>query len=115
VKRDGRTAGCQRFRCRACRRTFTGRTGTPVAGHRRPLEVITTAVRWYCRYRLSAADVRDLLAERHLDVSARTVLAWIHTFGPLLAAEGRRHAQPVGTRWWCDETYVRVGGRWAYL
>jgi putative transposase len=115
VKRDGRPAGGQRFRCRACRRTFTGRTGTPFAGHRGPLEVITTAVRWYCRYRLSAADVRDLLAERHLDVSARTVLAWVHKFGPLLAAEGGRHAHPVGTRWWADETYVRVGGRWACL
>jgi transposase-like protein len=77
--------------------------------------VITTAVRWYCRFRLSAADVRDLLSERHLDVSARTILAWVHKFGPLLAAEGRRHAQPVGTRRWADETYVRVGGRWAYL
>jgi hypothetical protein len=24
--------------------------------------------------------VRDLLAERHLGVSARTVLTWVHTF-----------------------------------
>jgi hypothetical protein len=53
------------------------------------------AVRWYFRYRLSAADVRDLLAERQIDVSARTVLAWAHRFGPLLAAEGRRHDRPV--------------------
>jgi transposase-like protein len=80
------------------------------ARHRWPLEVITTAVRWYLRSRLSAADVRDLLAERRIDVSARTVLAWAHTFGPLLAAEGRRHARPVGSRWWADETSVR-GGR----
>jgi transposase-like protein len=77
--------------------------------------VITTAVRWYFRYRLSAADVRDLLAERRIDVSARTILAWAHKFGPLLAAAGRRQARPVGTRWYADETYVRVGGRWAYL
>ena len=115
MKRDGRAAGCQRFRCHACRRTFTGRTGTPFAAHRWPLEVIATAVRWYLRYRLSAADVRDLLAERGIDLSARIVLAWAHTFGPLLAAEGRRHARPVGTCWWTDETYVRVGGRWASL
>src|SRR4029450_11656466 len=91
------------------------RPGTPFARDRWPLEVITTAVRWYLRYRLSAADVRDLLAERHLDVSARTGLAWAHKFGPLLAAEGRRHARPVGRRWDGDETYVGVGGRWAYL
>jgi transposase-like protein len=115
VKRDGRRAGSQRFRCRACRRTFTGRTGTPFAGHRWPLEVITTAIRWYLGYRLSAADVRDLLAERNVDVSARTILAWVHKFGPLLAAEGRRQARPVGVRWYCDETYARVAGRRAYL
>jgi transposase-like protein len=73
------------------------------------------AVRWYGRFRLSAADVRDLLAERGLDMSARTVLAWVHTFGPLLAAEAQRHAPPVGHCWDVDETYIRVRGRWMYL
>jgi putative transposase len=115
VKRDGRPAGHQRFRCRACRRTFPSRTGTPFARHRWPREVITTAVRCSCRYRLSAADVRDLLAERRIDASARTILAWVHTFAPLLAAEGRRHARPVGIRWWADETCVRVAEQWASL
>jgi transposase-like protein len=32
------------------------------------------AVRWYCRLPLSAAQVVRLLAERHIDVTARTVL-----------------------------------------
>jgi transposase-like protein len=77
--------------------------------------VIIMAVRWYTCYRLSTANIRTLLAERHVDVSARTILSWVHTFGPLLAAEGRRQARPLGTRWWCDETYIRVGGAWAYL
>jgi transposase-like protein len=86
VKKDGRpTSTTQRYRCRGCRRTFTAHTGTPFTRHRWPLEVITTAVRWYFRYRLSAADVRDLLAERSIGVSSRTVLAWAHKFGPLLA------------------------------
>jgi transposase-like protein len=57
----------------------------------------------------------DLLAERGIDVSARTVLAWARTFGPLLAAAGRRRARPVGVRWYADETSVRVAERWAYL
>ncbi len=51
--------------------------------------MIVTAVRWYLRFRLSAADVRDLLAERGVDVSARTVLNWVQKFAPLLA---RAHA-----------------------
>jgi transposase, IS6 family len=116
MKKDGRaTLGGQRFRCRACRRTCTSRSGTPFAGHRLPSEVIVTAVRWYFRYRLSLADVRDLLAERGIDVSARTILNWVHKFGPLLAAQGRLQARPCGRRWWVDEAYVRVAGRRAYL
>jgi hypothetical protein len=65
AKRDGRSApGCQRLRCGSCRRSFTERTGTPFAGYRWLREVIVMAVRWYGRFRLSVADVRDLLAER---------------------------------------------------
>jgi transposase-like protein len=116
LKYDGRTAvGGHRFRCRLCGRTRTDRTGTPFARYRWPREVIVTAVRWYGRFRLSLRDVRDLLAERGVEVSARTILSWVHTFGPLLAAELRRTARPLGGRWWVDETYVRVGGAWAYL
>lgn len=115
VKQDGRAVETQRYRCRGCRRTFVARTGTPFAGHRWPQAVIVMAVRWYCRFRLSAADVRDLLAERGIDVSARTVLHRMQKFAPLLARAGRRAATRPGARWWCDETYVRVGGKWAYL
>jgi transposase, IS6 family len=48
-------------------------------------------------------------------VSARTVLAWVHSFGPLLATEAQRHAPPVGQCWYVDETYIRASGRWMYL
>ncbi len=58
VKQDGPAGETRRYRCQACRRTFIARMGTPFAGHRRPQEVVVTAVRWYLRYRLSAADVR---------------------------------------------------------
>ncbi len=44
------------------------------------------AVHWYRRFRLSPRDVRDLLAERGVDVAPSTVLRWMHTVGPLLAA-----------------------------
>src|SRR5262249_23308725 len=84
-------------------------------GGRGPGVVMAAAVRWSCRFRLSLADVSDLLAERGIDVSPRTILTWVHTFGPLLAAAVRRAARPVGRRWYCDETYVRVAGAWAYV
>ena len=115
VKQGGRTTSGQSYRCCACTRTVTDRTTTPFAGYRWPREIITLAVQWSCSYRLSAANVRDLLAERGIDVSARTVLTWVQTFGPLLAEAARCRARRVGQRWWCDETDVRVKGRWAYL
>ncbi len=61
------------------------------------------AVRWYFSYRLSAANVRDLLAERGLDVSRQTVADWVQKFSVLLAAAARRHAKPLGIRWFVDE------------
>jgi len=114
IKKDGTVGATRRFRCHTCHRPFIARTGTPFAGHRWPQEVVVTAVRWCLRYRLSATDVRDLLAERGVDVSARTVVYWVQQFAPLLARAGRRAAARPGARWWCDETYVRVGGTWAY-
>jgi transposase-like protein len=77
--------------------------------------VIVMAVRWYARFRLSLRDVRDLLAERGVDVSPTPSMQWVHTFGPLLAAEIRRRARPLGGRWYVDETDVRVAGVWAYF
>jgi len=73
------------------------------------------AVRWYFSYRLSAANVRNLLAERGLDVSRQAVADWVQKFGALLAEGARRYAKRVGSRWFVDETYVRVGKAWAYL
>jgi putative transposase len=46
-----------------------------------------------------------LLAERGIDVSKRTVLRWVQTFGPLLAAEVRKHRRRPGRRWWVDEVF----------
>ena len=48
------------------------------------------AVRGYCSLPLSAAQVVRLLAESNIDVSARTVLNWVQTFGPQLAATLRK-------------------------
>jgi transposase-like protein len=66
------------------------------AGYRWPAEVILLAVRWSLSRPLSATRVTELLAERGVDVSTRTVLRWMQTFGPLLAAAVRRRRRPLG-------------------
>ena len=85
------------------------------AGYRFPREVIAVAVRWYLRYGLSYRDVEELLAERGITVDHVTVYRWVQTFTPefIDAARPSRHA--VGDRWFVDETYVKVAGRWSYL
>jgi transposase-like protein len=71
-------------------------------------------VRWYLRFGLSYRDVEELLAERGIEVDHVTVYRWVQRFTPLLvdAARACRHA--VGDRWYVDETYVKVAGRWRY-
>ena len=80
-----------------------------------PPEVITLAVRWYLRYGLSYWDVEELLAERGVDVDHVTVYRWVPRFTPLFAEAARPGRHAVGDRWFVDETYVKVAGRWRYL
>ena len=85
------------------------------AGYRFPPEVTLLAVRWYLRFGLSSRDLEEFLAERGIDVDHVTIYRWVQRFTPLLidAARPCRHA--VGDRWFVDETYVKVAGRWRYV
>ena len=85
------------------------------AGFRFPPEVITVAVRWYLRYGLSYRDVEELLAERGIEVDHVTVYRWVQRFAPLFADAARPLQHATGDRWFVDETYVKVAGRWRYL
>jgi transposase-like protein len=77
--------------------------------------VIAVAVRWYLRYGLSYRDVEELLGERGIVVDHVTVYRWVQTFTSefIDAARPTRHAS--GDRWFVDETYIKVAGRWTYL
>jgi IS6 family transposase len=82
------------------------------AGFRFPTESITVAVRWYLRYGLSYRDVEELLAERGVEVDHVTVYRWVQRFTPLFADAARPLRHATGDRWFVDETYVKVAGRW---
>ena len=98
-----------------CGRDFTLRSASAFSGYRWPADVILMAVRWYLRHPLSATSVMELLAERGIDVSNRTVLRWVQTFGPQLAAEARKHRRPLGRPWYADEMFFFRGKDKWYL
>ena len=85
------------------------------AGFRFPPEVIVLAVRWYLRYGLSYRDVEELLAERGVEVDHVTLFRWVQRFTPLLVDAARPCRHGAGDRWFVDETYVKVAGRWRYV
>jgi len=114
--RDGRDpAGRQRYACRTCGHDFTEHSASAFSGYRWPAEVILLAVRWSLSHPLSATSVVELLAERGIDVSRRTVLRWVQTFGPLLAAEVRKYRRPLGQKCYVDEVFFFRGKHKHYL
>lgn len=116
VRKDGLDRkGTRAYRCRDCRRCFTARSATPFSGYRFPPDIIGLAVRWYLRYRLSYADVAELLAERGVRVDPSSIYAWVQEFAPLYEDAARSFRRAVGERWSVDETYVKVAGDWVYV
>jgi IS6 family transposase len=85
------------------------------AGFRFPPEIIVLAVRWYLRYGLSYRDVEELLGERGIEVDHVTIYRWVRRFTPLLADAAVPCRHMVGDRWYVDETYVKVAGKWRYV
>ncbi len=85
------------------------------AGFRFPREVIAVAVGWYLRYGLSYRDVEEPLAERGVTVGHVTIYRWVQRFTPEFIEAARLGRHAPGDRWFADETYVKVAGRWTYL
>jgi len=77
--------------------------------------VIVLAVRWSLRFGLSYRDVEELLAERGVEVDHVTVYRWVQRFTCLLAEAACPCRHAVGDRWFVDETYDKVAGRWRYV
>jgi transposase-like protein len=100
---------------RSCRVRPVPPPRSAFAGFQFPREAIVLAVRWYLRYGLSYRDVEELLAERGVQVDHVSIFRWVQHFTPLLidAARPCRHAP--GDRWFVDETYAKIAGRWIYL
>ncbi len=112
-----RTAlGYRTFRCRACRRAFNERSGTPFNHLQYPTDVVLLVVLWRLRYKLSLRDLAELFLPRGVVFTHETVRDWEARFAPLLSERlrAKRHGQ-AGASWYVDETYIKVSGSWCYL
>ena len=56
-----------------------------------------------------------MLAERHIDGSACTVLNWVQTFGPQFATALSHYRRRVGRRGYGEEVFGFRGGQKRYL
>ena len=72
-------------------------------------------VRWYLSFKLSSRDLVQMMAERGITLAHTTILRWIQRFVPEFEKRWNRYALPIDGSWRCDETYIKVNGRWTYL
>jgi transposase-like protein len=78
-------------------------------------EIIVLCVRWYLRYKLRSRDLFQMMAERGIALTHTTILRWVQRFVPEFEKRWSQYSRPVGRSWRCDETYIKVKGRWTYL
>lgn len=76
---------------------------------------ILLCVRWYLAYNLSLRDLEEMMAERGLNVDHPTVHRWVVHFAPKLLERFNKRKRSVTSKWYVDETYLKVRGQWMYL
>ena len=120
AERPERTAqGYRRFRCRDCGKQFNERSAGLLNPAQYPSDVVALVVLWRLRYRLTLRGLSEMFLLRGLVFSHEAVREWEAKLAPVLADEirQRRHGRggARGRYWHVDETYLKVGGQWAYL
>ena len=78
-------------------------------------EIIVLCVRWYLNFKLSSRDLVQITSERGIALAHTTILRWVQRYVPEFEKRWNRCARPVNCSWRCDETYIKVEGRWTYL
>ena len=116
LEKERTSLGYERYRCKECRKRFNQRTGTPFNHLEYPTDMVMLVVLWRIRYKLSLRDLAEMFIERGFFFTHEAVRSWEERFAPLIAQELRKRRQgKVGKRWFTDETYVKIEGKWRYL
>jgi IS6 family transposase len=56
-----------------------------------------------------------LLNEGGLSINHTTIMRWVHRLGPELSKRCRPFLKTTNSSFRCDETYIKVKGKWKYL
>ena len=105
--------GYRTFRCSECGRKFNERTGTVYNHLQFPTDVVMLVVLWRLRYKLSLRDLAEMFLMRGFEFTHETVRDWEERFAPLITEQLRcRRKGKADYSWNCDETYLKVGGKW---
>ena len=108
--------GYCRFRCRRCARRFNERTGTPFNHLEFPTDIVFQVVVFRLLFKLSLRDLVRMFLMRGYEFTHEAVREWEERFAPLLAEQLRcKRKGKVGRRWYVDETYLKIKGKWSYL
>jgi putative transposase len=92
------------------------RTGTPFNFLEFPTDIVLEIVLCRLRYKLSLRNLAEMFLLRGFQFTHEAVRDWEARFAPLLAEQLRRRRKgKVGCRWYVDETYLKVKGKWSYL
>src|SRR5918996_5585931 len=108
--------GYSRFCCRRCGHRFNERTGTPFNHLEFPTDIVFQVVAFRLMFKLRLRDLVRMFLMRGYEFTHETVREWEARFAPLLAEHLRRKRKgKAGSRWYVDETYLKVKGKWCYL
>ena len=108
--------GYATLRCGRCRRKFNERTGTPFNYLEFPTDIVFEIVLCRLRYKLSRRNLAEMFLLRGCEFTHEAVREWEERFAPLLARQLRRKRKgKAGLRWYVDETYLKIKGKWCYL
>src|SRR5207244_6946333 len=66
-------------------------------------------------FKLSSRDLVQIMSERGIALARTMILRWVQRYVPEFEKRWNRYARPVNGSWRCDETYIKVRGRWTYL
>lgn len=112
----GTALGYRTCRCRARRRVFNERTGTPFNHRHVPTDIALLVVLWRLRHTLRLRDVAEMFLTRGFTFTHETVWEWEARFASLVTTRLRaKRRGTAGTRWHVGETYLEVDGQWYSL